>query len=174
MTISGSDLTLRAIEQHDAKFIHQWVNDDQIQRSLVGWHFPLSLGHIEKWIETFEHDSHDQRLMIEKANERCGLINLTAIDLKNGSAKVGILVAPEHQRRGIGLAALHTLINYAFCELSLNRLETTILKDNSASVSLFESKLGFVREGIKRHSIYKNGAFQDEVLLGLLRDDTRP
>lgn len=58
----------------------------------------------------------------------------------------------------------------SFLELGLNRVEALVLKSNIGSIRMHK-KCGYVEEGIKRHSVYKNGKFQDQVLLAILKNN---
>jgi len=70
-------------------------------------------------------------------------------------------------------AALHAdlrTVHPPFEELDLHRLQTGVYEPNRPSQRVME-KLGFVREGVERESIYIEGAWYDTYKYGLLRSD---
>ena len=62
------------------------------------------------------------------------------------------------------------MIEYAFHDLALNRLEVHVAPENLASLRVAE-KLGFQREGIAREAELINGQYSDHVQYSLLRSD---
>ena len=73
------------------------------------------------------------------------------------------------RNRGLGTEALTLMIDYAFTILDLRQVYADVLAGNKASVHVFE-KLGFNRVGTKKHWIYSNGEFKDEILFQKLSD----
>jgi [ribosomal protein S5]-alanine N-acetyltransferase len=69
--------------------------------------------------------------------------------------------------------ALTLLIDHAFEDLKLHRIEADVDPRNTASLRLLE-RLGFRREGHLRERYFKDGEIQDSVMFGLLRSDDRP
>ena len=63
-----------------------------------------------------------------------------------------------------------TLINYAFTELGLRRLEADVDPHNAKCLKSLET-LGFKREGYLRQRWLVAGELQDSVILGLLKSD---
>lgn len=172
MNIYGKKVVLRAIEKSDAELIVSLFNDPNIENNVVGWAFPVSVFSQEKWMEHNQNDNNNQRFIIEVNNESIGVISLTQIDWKNRSASYGIKLLNSERKKGHGTDATLALLRYAFDELGLHRLNTTILTDNDASVKLHE-KCGWTIEGTKKSSIFKNGIWKDLYIVGILEEDYR-
>ena len=66
--------------------------------------------------------------------------------------------------------ALHALLDYAFEELALHRIEADVDPRNTPSIRTVE-RLGFQREGYLRERWKVNGEIQDTVFFGLLRPE---
>lgn len=75
-------------------------------------------------------------------------------------ASFGVAVNPAFQGRGAGKALIREMI--ALCDNWLNivRLELTVFTDNPRAIGLYEA-CGFVREGVARADMFKNGRFVD-------------
>lgn len=80
---------------------------------------------------------------------------------------LGVLEA--HWGRGVGGSLLRAVETWA-ASRKLHRLELTVHTANRRAVALYE-KMGFEREGTKRHSLHIKGHYADEWLMAkLLRD----
>lgn len=96
-----------------------------------------------------------------------GSISLHGIDWNNSHASIGYYLSEKMQGKGITTRAVKTMMNFAFYELGLNRIEIRCGKSNHKSKAIPE-KLGFLKEGIIRDGEYLNGNFHDLIVYGLL------
>jgi RimJ/RimL family protein N-acetyltransferase len=171
MNIKGKKITLRAIEAEDLNRLQVWANDPDIQYMLGGWHFPTNMNDQKKWFEALSCNSNHQRfIIINEGNVAVGMANLVNINFKDGNAEHGLLLDPQFQGKGYGYDVVTTIMKYAFEELRLNRLETTIIANNTPSLSLFE-KCKWKQEGILRSWYYRKGQYIDKVFLGILKEE---
>lgn len=83
---------------------------------------------------------------------------------------VGIYVHRDYQGKGIGTALLGTLLDLADNWLMLVRVELEVLADNEGAIRLYE-RLGFEKEGLKRKTTVRRGAYVDEYIMGRLRPE---
>jgi ribosomal-protein-alanine N-acetyltransferase len=97
----------------------------------------------------------------------CTLWNLSA-GYHHG--EIGYELHPEYERRGLMTEALTAILNFAFNDFGLNRVEATPFEGNAASKNLL-LKLGFTYEGTLRQRHYFRGRFLDQVYFGLLKAD---
>ena len=171
MNILGKGIVLRAIEATDIDALHHWNNDPEIQNNLGGWHFPTSRASVEKWVGSFRIDSTDQRFIIEaEGHGAVGMANLVQINWKDRNGFHGMLIGDRNLHgRGIGASVVSAIMRYAFEELGLERIDTTIVEYNAASLKLYLQKCGWVEEGRKARAIYRQGRFWTNVLLGVTR-----
>ena len=99
------------------------------------------------------------------------MVGLKNIDYLNQKSDFFIMIGnSEHRGKGIGYFATKEILNHAFNNLNINRVELIVLKENTRAINLYK-KVGFIQEGIKRQCIFKNGKFVDVVIMSLLRDD---
>lgn len=82
------------------------------------------------------------------------------------SAYLAIGIHPEFRGQGVGTELFVHLEKWAG-QQSVNRLELTVVCENSAGVALYK-KHGFEVEGTKRDSLYINGNFYDEYYMSKL------
>ena len=72
--------------------------------------------------------------------------------------------------RGVATAAAQLLIPFGFDTLGLQRIEIVAAVDNLGSQRVAQ-KLGAVREGVLRHSLFLNGSPRDAILYSILPSD---
>jgi RimJ/RimL family protein N-acetyltransferase len=173
MNIHGRQVILRAIESDDVVRLHRWSNDPEVQAGLGGWHYPLSMDALSSWISSFRHDGIDQRFIIEaRETGPVGLVSLTSINWKDRNAFHGVLIGERvHRRQGHALDAVAAIMRFAFAELGLQRLDTTIVEFNAASLALHKERLGWSEEGRKKCAVFRGNRFWSNVILGITRDD---
>jgi [ribosomal protein S5]-alanine N-acetyltransferase len=87
------------------------------------------------------------------------------------SAALGYWIGLPYTRRGYMAGAVKVVAEFCFEELLLHRIEAACLPSNAGSIRVLE-RSGFVREGLARHYLRINGAWQDHVLFSRLVDDT--
>lgn len=86
----------------------------------------------------------------------------------SSSGRFGYWLAEPHWGRGIMTAAVRTTSDHILEHLGLARLEAPVFEWNPASMRVLE-KCGFVREGVLRKSILKDGQLIDGVMYARLR-----
>lgn len=87
-----------------------------------------------------------------------------------GYGEIGMAVAREWRRRGVGSALLAAAIAWAR-ERGLHKLSLSVFPHNAAAIQLYR-KHGFVEEGRRvKHFRRANGELWDAIEMGLLLDD---
>jgi len=90
-----------------------------------------------------------------------GVIRGEGIHVRSGH--FGYWLGEAYWDRGIMTAAVLATAEYALSALGLLRLEAPVFEWNPASMRVLE-KCGFVREGVLRRSVSKDGEIIDSVL----------
>jgi RimJ/RimL family protein N-acetyltransferase len=83
-------------------------------------------------------------------------------DVYRKSAEIGYLLNEQFWNRGIMTKAVNLICEYGFVELDIVRIHTGVFEYNLASQRVLE-KCGFVKEGVFRKAIFKNGILWDEI-----------
>ena len=78
-------------------------------------------------------------------------------------ADLGLMVAADHRRRGIGRALLEQAVTWARAS-GVRKLELHVFPWNEPAVRLYES-FGFVREGVRRGHFLRDGEDVDAILM---------
>jgi RimJ/RimL family protein N-acetyltransferase len=85
-------------------------------------------------------------------------------------AEIGYTLAREAQGHGFATEAVAALLTWAFPTFDLHRIVAIVDVKNTASVALLE-RLGLRREAHFRQNIWFKGAWGDEYLYAILRDE---
>ena len=80
---------------------------------------------------------------------------------------LGISVAPQAQRRGVGSALMAAMCDYADRWAGALRIELTVYADNQAAIALYR-KFGFEVEGTHRAYVLRDGAYVDTLAMARL------
>ncbi len=100
---------------------------------------------------------------------------ITLDNIRRGPAQTGTCgywTGAAFARQGFMREALSAVVNYAFTELDMSRIESACLPDNRASRGVLE-KSGFKYEGIAQSYLQINGRWRTHVLYANLRNDRR-
>jgi RimJ/RimL family protein N-acetyltransferase len=101
-----------------------------------------------------------------------GTCTLAHLDATSKRAEIGYALGREHWGRGLMARALPRLLDFAFDELDLRRIEADVDPRNARSIRSLE-RLGFAREGLLRERWIVHDEVQDTALYGLLRREWR-
>ncbi len=166
---------LRELEREDIKKINKWRNDPELIACLGAPYRFINEDVDSDWYEKYMHSRNNSvRCVIvnsENDEEILGLISLLDINYINRSAELHIMIGVAQNRgKGIGTFAVKSMVDHAFNNLNLRRIELGVLENNIPAIKLYE-KTGFVKEGIKRKSNYKNGEYISLIIMALLKEE---
>lgn len=104
-------------------------------------------------------------------NERfAGIIGLEDVDTYHGTAEIGYWLGVEFQGRGLVTVACRVLLEHAYEELGLNRVQIRVAPGNERSRAV-PSRLGFQYEGTLRQVALFHGSYEDLEVYSLLRSE---
>jgi putative acetyltransferase len=99
-----------------------------------------------------------------------GIFPLAATPRRRHAAGLGLSVAAEWQRRGIGSEMIRRLLEWSDRWLGYLRIELTVYTDNERAIRLYE-KFGFAVEGRYRAFALRDGVFVDALAMARLHPD---
>ena len=123
MILKRKIVTLRPIEESDLEFLQQMTNSSELEETIVGWSWPVSMKDQRQWYQNFRNSDSFSRYIIETEEDGVvGLTGLRNIDWKNGTAETAGIRIYKTGLRGKGIAkdAYMTLLRFVFEELRLN------------------------------------------------------
>ena len=171
-------LLLRSIEATDIEVLFDIHHSKVVTRYIAHMHWPTRAD-ADKWFARVQQRRADQSALQcvvvvpaqgAEAETVVGTAMLFNFDESSGLAEIGYLLGEVHWGRGYMVEALTGLINVAFSELGLRRLEATVDARNVASNALL-LKLSFTLEGCLRQRWVSAGETPDVNMFGLLKSD---
>lgn len=152
---------LRELTEKDIETINVWRND----KSLIDY-LGTTFRYIAKCVDNEWYQNYLKNrvntvrcAIVDKKDDILGLVSLTDIDQINQNAILHIMLGNEsYCCKGIGTYAITEMLNHAFNNMNLHRVELYVLENNSRAIHVYE-KIGFIQEGIKKDCIFKNGKF---------------
>jgi ribosomal-protein-serine acetyltransferase len=109
-------------------------------------------------------------LAIWYKGEMAGQIEYNYIDWANRKTEIGYWLGASFQGKGLATESCRVLIDHAFNELKMNRVEMHCGVENTRSRKIPE-KLGFREEGVVRQAGWLHDRFVDFVIYGMLADE---
>lgn len=171
------EVELRLFQEHQAELLFELVDENR--------------DHLREWLPWVEgnQSAEDTREFIARSIDRfaqengfasgiwykkklVGCIDLHEIDWLNIQTSIGYWLSASVQGKGIMTRACRGLIDYAFQELELNRIEICCATENQKSRAIPE-RLGFRQEGVVRQTQRINDRFVDLVVYGMLAGEWR-
>ena len=170
----GKKVCLRAMEENDADFFYEILQDMDIQRNESDIRVPMSKKACEDFAQEQASKGNDNTspfLIIEDENKnRVGMASPSIEDSRVGVFTCGIFIRPEYQRKGYAKEALFLIMKFYFYQLRCQKFNVNVYSYNEPSNRLCE-KMGFIAEGRRRNTVYADGEFYDEILYGLTIDE---
>jgi ribosomal-protein-serine acetyltransferase len=151
------------------------ANSDHLEAELPWLAQPFSPDDVQAYIRAgLDRYAADNgfRAGIWLQGRLAGCISLHSLEWNDRKAGLGYWLGAAFQGHGIITRSGRAVIDYAFTELLLDRLEIQCAADNvrSRQVAL---RLGFQQEGVLRHSWRRQGVLVDQAVYGLLRSEWR-
>ena len=170
-TLEGKKVLLRIYENSDISYLLKWYNDYELNK-LAGWSNSKVSASKLKYNMTRSFGSDPMNLMIDDLNGKpIGTIQLYDFNQQDKSCKLGIRIGDkDYWSQGYGGDAVKTIVEYAFLNLDINRVDLRVYEYNERAAHCYE-KCGFTFEGRTRKSAYIDGSYYDEILMGLLKSD---
>jgi ribosomal-protein-serine acetyltransferase len=99
-----------------------------------------------------------------------GTVGFHRFDWQNRATSIGYWLSADHQGRGVMTEAVRALVDHAFGERDLHRIEISAAVGNARSRAIPE-RLGFREEGVRRDAERHGERYLDLVLYAMLAPD---
>jgi RimJ/RimL family protein N-acetyltransferase len=168
----GKKIFLRPVEVEDAKFLSKGENNPTVRESLF-LALPVSLtneqGKIDQYIKS--RDAIVLIIVEKETNKPVGQTAFFRIDYVSRAAIFYIAILdPAYWSKGFGSEATQLMVDYAFKTLNLNRIQLHVCAENTPAIKIYQ-RVGFIKEGILRQAMFRNGNYVDFWVMGILRND---
>jgi Acetyltransferases, including N-acetylases of ribosomal proteins len=169
-------LLLRKLAVSDFADMFEYSRLEEVTRYLV-WEPHPDEHYTARYLDTVQTqyrsgDFYDWGVVWRETGKLIGTCGFTSVDLANNRGEVGYVINPAFRGRGIASEALMAVLDYAFNELKLHRIEAKYIYGNDASRRVME-KCSMTFEGIMRGYMYIKREYRDIGLCSILYDDYR-
>lgn len=167
-----TDLELRLLEERHADTLFALVDENrEYLRRWLPWvdantSVEDSKAFIRSLLEKFARNG-GIAVGIWYGGRLVGVIGFQTLDWTNRKVEIGYWLAEAFQGRRIMTRACRAMVDYAFRELELNRVEIRCAVENRRSRAIPE-RLGFTQEGILRQSVWLRDEPLDMVMYAML------
>jgi ribosomal-protein-serine acetyltransferase len=155
---------LNALVERNLEHIREWSAWLKRERSIQNTHV-----FIRRNMARMSENS-GYALAIWHRGEMAGQIEYNYIDWDNRKTEIGYWLGAEFQGRGLVTKSCRALVDHAFGELNLNRVEMRCAVENVRSRRVPE-RLGFRQEGVLVRAEWMHDHFHDLVVYAVLADE---
>ena len=176
--LGDGGILLRPFTERDLDGLVAACNDPETQRWIAVLPSPYTVDDGREFINqtttAWERERDAMYCIADAATDRLlGGCGLHGRDAWAGVAEIGYHVAPWARRRGVATAAARLLAQWGLDVLKLARVQILADTRNPGSCGV-ATRLGFVREGVKRREHGRPGDMGAHAVFSLLPDDPRP
>jgi ribosomal-protein-alanine N-acetyltransferase len=173
--IEGPRVTLREPRAGDATSLFSLLSTDDVSRFISPP--PPTVEGFERYVAWSQRQRAAGQYVcfaiVPRGGESpIGLIHVRALGPGFGTADWGFAIAAEFWGSGIFTEAAELVLEFVFDVLHAHRLEARAALCNGRGNGAMK-KLGAEREGVLRHSFFRNGDYLDQVLWAILQEDWR-
>lgn len=129
----------------------------------------------EEFIQRSLHDYADGKSMvcaIFYQNELVGNASFNTINRDLKKAEIGYWLAQPFQGKGVVTRVCQALINIAFSDLNMQKIQISVAVENKPSRSVCE-RLGMMLEGVITNEEYLSGRIIDHAIYGLFKENDK-
>jgi len=174
--ILGDNVRLRAIEREDIPRFVRWLNDPEVTEFLL-INSPLSRVMEEQWFEDqLSKSPHTGQVLGIEILENgdwlhIGNTGLHNVDPIHRNAEFGIVIGEKaYWNKKFGREATRLMLKHGFEHLNLHRIYLHVYENNLRGIKAYEAS-GFIKEGVLRQAVFKNGRYLNEIIMSVLQTE---
>jgi ribosomal-protein-alanine N-acetyltransferase len=169
MELHGNCFKLRGWRADDVISIQKHADNPNIYSYLLDrFPHPYTIEAAKAWVDAMLQLEPNYNFVIDIDGEAVGVVGLEMRDdVYSRSPLIGYWIGESFWGRGVMTQAIKLVTGFAFTQLNAIRVHAGVLGNNPRSMHVLE-KAGFVKEGILKNSMVKNGVILDEHVYGLV------
>ena len=146
-----------------------WVNDRDVMQYFANRQTDISEDDERGYLQTLLASGSDRAFSIFDAEDAyVGQCSINQIYWPARNGRIFVVIAKDHQGRGLGPAAVAELVRIAWNELDLHKLWLIVRRDNRSAQAMY-LKLGFDFEGVLAGEYRVGETWFDMVRMGIVR-----
>lgn len=166
------DVVVRRAEPDDARALC----DTMAQPRAFAWTMQVPWPGVEEWRRRLADPPDGFRLLVACVGDEQGLVvgnlGLGVVDRprRRHCASLGMAVHDDWTGRGVGTALVEAAMDLCDNWLQVTRVELEVFADNGPARALYD-RFGFVVEGTRRGSVFRDGQHHDTLVMARLHPD---
>lgn len=166
----GERSRLRVLREEDLPVLEEWWNLPEVAILQTAAVRPRPVGPVAEMIRDWSGNGAEGAVGFAVEDLEGTLVGhavLYGAEPRTRCATYAVVLGPEHQGKGLGPDVTRLVLRYGFREMGLHRIELGVWAYNDRAVAAYR-KAGFVEEGRRREVAFHDGAFHDQLLMGVL------
>jgi UDP-4-amino-4,6-dideoxy-N-acetyl-beta-L-altrosamine N-acetyltransferase len=159
---------LRPIDEADLALVLKWRNSEYVRKYMYTDHTITADEH-QAWFQMAQQDRGSRHLIFEIDCKPAGVINVTALESPDSVCHWGFYIGESNAPQGTGTLMGVLALEYIFDELHVRKCVGEVFAFNEASLR-YHKRLGFVEEGRLKAHTFKQGRYEDVVIMGHISD----
>ncbi len=156
-------VVFRDFTQDDIEYLVNLLNNKNVTKYLTSRiAVPYTNQDAEWWVNVGSKTGIVKAIEIEKVFVGC--ISATPGEYENNrSAEIGYWLGENYWGKGIATESVQKMTKHVFTSTNIVRLFAPVFGQNKKSMNVLE-KCGYIKEGVLKKAIFKNGEYIDEHL----------
>ncbi len=172
-TLVTERLTLRKIRMSDAADFYEYASCPEVTKYLL-WDPHPSPAYTGHYLETVQNGYRDGRfydwaITLTDGGKMIGTCGYTTFRPEHDCAEIGYVLNPRFWGRGIATEAVRAVLNFAFRELDMNRVEAHFMEGNDRSFRVMQ-RCGMTFEGFLQQYMLVKGTYRTIGFAAVTRD----
>ena len=173
-TLETERLLLRRMKPSDSRDMFEYASRPEVTEYLL-WEPHKTPRQTLDYLEYLQTryrvgDFYDWAVVDKQKSKMIGTCGFTTLDFINNAAEVGYVLNPDYWGIGIAPEAVARVMNFAFMELNVHRVEAKYMIGNDRSRRVME-KCGMSFEGVRRSSMFVKGSYRDIGICSILSEE---
>lgn len=166
---------LRPVNEADVSEVLRAVQENYDHlRIFMEWAKPdYALSDAQEWVTSSVEGaklSKQLNFVIMRGDKLIGTIGFAHFDHEAKVTEIGYWIDRGEEGKGISSRACGHLLEFAFGELGMNRVQIRCASGNARSAAIPE-RYGFKKEGVQRQHVKRHGQIYDFWIFGLLKEE---
>lgn len=164
---------MRLLELKDAPKLYRLIQENREHlKTWLGWVDTINgiqdTKHYIKVVQSKMIEGHGFQSSIWVRDELAGLIGFHNYSRQNRSVSIGYWLGKNYEKRGLVIRGTKALVDYAFRDWDIHRIEIRCATGNYPSQQIPE-KLGFRQEGISREVEWLYDHYVDHRIYSMIK-----
>ena len=163
------EYSIRPLEEKDLPMVLEWRNSERVHSKMLTDHKITWEEHFA-WFQRTRANPVKRNLVFEYRNRPIGYIGYTEYDEEGRSCSPGAYLGERDVPIDAGITLFYMAVDYAFTELGMQRLETSVFKNNKQAMRI-DKFLGYKELPGSEEVFVKNGREEIAVRMFMTRAD---